>query len=70
MFKKVTVDGGYAEMFEGGVVDGMFEISAEIYTHKHEWLETQGWQVDPTSYYWSGIPDHVIADIRDRVKEG
>lgn len=70
MLTTITVDGGYAEMVEGGMVDGMFEISCDIYTLEDEYLDTQGWALDATSYYKDGIPDFVIADIRDRVKEG
>lgn len=64
MADRIQFEGGYADMYESGVVDGEYEISADIIRHNEEYVATQGWKVDATDYFKNGVPQNVLDHIQ------
>ena len=67
---RIEVEGGYADMVDGGMVDGYAEISCDIYTDDDAYVATVGWALDPTDYHQNGIPSFVNDDIQEYVTNG
>lgn len=64
MTDKIDFNGGYANMYESGMVDGQYEISAGIFRDPEEYVATQGWKVDATDYFKNGVPQNVLDHIQ------
>lgn len=61
---RIDFDGGYADMYESGMVDGAYEISAGIFRDTGKYIATQGWKVDATDYFAHGVPQNVLEHIQ------